>query len=131
MMVDVHTEEKTKDLKRGRQMRGHSRLFLRAGIMMLAMIALIIMNVGVTLADDQSLPSMTVGYQNGRITAIDENTLAIDGRPYGVTPDVVVLDPEGNQMELSDIRPNCEVKFHLAKSQQGEKIDRIIVYLPQ
>jgi len=81
MMDDAHTEEKRKGLKRGSQISGHSRLFVRAGmIMVLAVTVLSVMSVGVTLADDQPLPSMMISYQNGTITAIYEKTLDIDGR---------------------------------------------------
>ncbi len=129
-MDDARTDEK-KSPHRSSRAGGYRRWFVRAGIRLLAVTVLSVMNVGITPADDQPLPSMTVGYQNGRITAIYENTLDIGGRTYGLMPDVVVLDPEGNPMELSDIRPNCEVKFHLKKTQQGDVIDKIIAYLPQ
>ena len=131
MMADAHTEEKTKDLKRGHQMSGHSRLFVRAGmIMVLAVTALSFMSVGVTLADDQPLPSMTIGYQNGTITAIYEKTLDIDGRTYGVTPDVVMLDDYGRVLDPGRLVVTAEVKFHV-KKEQSNMIDTMIVTLPR
>ena len=131
MMADAHTEEKTKDLKRGHQMSGHSRLFARAGmIMVLAVTALSFMSVGVTLADDQPLPSMTIGYQNGTITAIYEKTLDIDGRTYGVTPDVVMLDDYGRVLDPGRLVVTAEVKFHV-KKEQSNMIDKMIVTLPR
>ena len=130
MMADAHTEEKMKDLKRGHQMNGHSRLFAHARIMVLAVITLTIMNAGVTLADDQPIPSITVGYQSGTITAIYEKTLDIDGRTYGVTPDVVMLDEHGEQLDPARLMVSAEVKFHVTK-EQSNKIDKIIVILPR
>ena len=130
MMADAHTEEKTKDLKRGHQMSGHSRLFVRAGIMLLAVTALSFMSVGVTLADDQPIPSITVGDQSGTITAIYEKTLDIDGRTYGVTPDVVMLDDYGRVLDPGRLVVTAEVKFHV-KKEQSNMIDTMIVTLPR
>src|ERR1700704_1659023 len=96
MMDDAHTEEKRKGLHRCSQMGGHRHLFVRAGItMVLAVTVLSVMSVGVTLADDQPLPSMTIGYQNGTITAIYEKTLDIDGRTYWLGPGVVMFGNYG------------------------------------
>ena len=129
-MADAHTEEKTKDLKRGHQMNGHSRWFVRAGTMVLAVTVLFFMSVGVTLADDQPIPSITVGYQNGTITAIYEKSLDIDGRTYSLTPDAVMLDDSGNQLDAGMLAVTLEVKFHV-KKEQGDKIDKMIVILPR
>ena len=130
MMDDARTEEKRKGLHRGSQMGGHRRLFVRAGIMVLAVTVLSVMNVGVTLADDQPLPSMTIGYQNGTITAIYEKTLDIDGRTYGLTPDVVMLDEHGEMLDPARLVVTAEVKFHV-KKEQSNKIDKMIVTLPR
>jgi hypothetical protein len=130
MMDDAHTEEKRKRLKPGSQMSGHSRLFVRARIIALAVTVLSVMSVGVTLADDQPLPSMTVSYQNGTITAIYENTLDIDGRTYGLMPDVVMLDEHGDMLDPARLMVTAEVKFHV-KKEQSNKIDKMIVTLPR
>ncbi len=130
MMADAHTEEKTKDLKRGHQMSGHSRLLACAGIMVLAVTALSFMSVGVTLADDQPIPSITVGDQSGTITAIYEKTLDIDGRTYGVTPDVVMFDDYGRVLDPGRLVVTAEVKFHVTK-EQSNMIDKMIVTLPR
>ncbi len=130
MMDDARTEEKRKRLNRGSQMSGHSRLFVRAGITLLAVTVLSVMTVGVTLADDQPLPSMTISYQNGTITAIYENTLDIDGRTYGLTPDVVMLDEHGDMLDPARLMVSAEVKFHV-KKEQSNKIDKMIVTLPK
>ena len=111
-------------------MGGHSRLFVRTGIMLLAVTILSVMSVGITLADDQPLPSMTVGYQNGAITAIYEKKLDIDGRTYGLTPDVVMLDGYGRMMDPGRLVVTAEVKFHVTK-EQSNMIDKMIVTLPR
>ncbi len=129
MMYDTRTEEKRKRLKRSSRISGHSRLF--AGmIMVLAVTVLSVMSVGVTLADDQPLPSMTISYQNGTITAIYENTFDIDGRTYGLMPDVVMLDEHGEMFDPARLMVSAEVKFHV-KKEQSNKIDKMIVTLPK
>ena len=130
MMDDTRTEEKRKGLKPGSQMSGQSRLFIRARIIALAVTILSVMSVGVTLADDQPLPSMTISYQNGTITAIYENTFDIDGRTYGLTPDVVMLDEHGDMFDPARLMVSAEVKFHV-KKEQSNKIDKMIVTLPK
>jgi hypothetical protein len=130
MMDDARTEETKQEFKRSSQISGHSRLSMHAGIMLLAVIALSVMNVGVTLADDQPLPSMTIGYQNGAITAIYEKTLDIDGQNYGLVPDVVMLDEHGRVLDPARLRVTAEVKFHVTK-EDSNKIDKMIVTLPK
>jgi len=130
MMDDARTEEKRKRLKRSNRISGHSRLFMRTGISLLAVTVLSVMSVGVTLADDQPLPSMTISYQNGTITAIYENTFDIDGRTYGLTPDVVMLDEHGDMFDPARLMVSAEVKFHV-KKEQSNKIDKMIVTLPK
>jgi hypothetical protein len=130
MMDDSRTEEKRKHLKRSSQISGHSRLFVRAGITLLAVTALSVVSVGVTLADDQPLPSMTISYQNGTITALYEKTLDIDGRTYGLMPDVIMLDEHGEMFDPARLMVSAEVKFHV-KKEQSNKIDKMIVTLPR
>ena len=130
MMDDARTEEMRKGLHRCSQMSGHSRWFVRAGItMVLAVTVLSVISVGVTLADDQPLPSMTVGYQNGTITAIYEKTLDIDRRTYGLLPEVVMLDDHGRLLDPARLVVTAEVKFHV-KKEQSNMIDKMIVTLP-
>lgn len=131
MMDDTRTEEKRKGFKPGSQMSGHSRLFIRAGmIMVLAVTVLSVMSVDVTLADNQPLPSMTISYQNGTITNIYEKTLDIDGRTYSLIPDVVMLDEHGEMLDPARLMVSAEVKFHVTK-EQSNKIDKMIVTLPR
>ena len=133
MMDDARTEKKRKDLNPDRQLVGSHRLFLRAGVagvMVLAVTVTSVVTVGITLADEQALPSMTVGLQQGAITAIYEKTLDIDGRTYGLTPDVVMLDEQGEVLEPGRLMVTAEVKFHV-KKEQSNKIDKMIVTLPR
>jgi basic membrane lipoprotein Med (substrate-binding protein (PBP1-ABC) superfamily) len=110
-------------------MGGQSRLFLGIGIMLLSVAVFSVVSFSITQADDQPLPSMTVGYQNGTITAIHEKTFDIDGRAYGVTQDVVMLDQHGEPLDPGRLIVSAEVKFHV-KKEQSNMIDQMIVTLP-
>jgi len=114
----------------GSRMGGESRLFLRAGIILLTIAVLPILSFNITQADDQSLPSTTVGYQNGTITAIHEKTLDIDERTYSVTPDIVMLDEHGDMLDPGRLMVSAEVKFHV-KKEQNNIIEKMIVKLPR
>jgi hypothetical protein len=113
----------------GSRMGRQSRLFLGVGIMLLTVAVFSVVSVSLTQADDQPLPSITINYQNGTITAIHERTLDIDGRTYGVVPDVVMLDQHGEAMEPGRLMVSAEVKFHV-KKEQSNMIDKMIVTLP-
>ena len=130
MMDDARIQGKQKGRHRASQVSGYRQLLMRAGIAVLTVTSLSIMTVGLTLADDQPLPSMTVGYQNGTITAIYEKTLDIDGRTYWLVPDVVMLDGYGRMMDPGRLVVTAEVKFHVTK-EQSNKIDKMIVTLPK
>lgn len=133
MMDDAYTQGKKKGHTRGRQMGGHRRLLMRVGIMLLVVTVSSVMGIGVTLAEDQPLPSMTIGYETGEITSIYEKALAIDGRTYGLMPDVSILNERGRTMGLRDLVVTAQVKFHLKKdpSDKIDKIDKMIVRLPR
>jgi hypothetical protein len=79
---------------------------------------------------DQQLPMITVDYQSGTITAIYETTFQIDGRTYSLTPDAVILDDRGKQLDAGALMADLEVKYHV-KRDRNEKIDRMIVFLPR
>ena len=130
MRDNVRIGQKRKDLNRGRQMSGSRRLFTRAWLMVLAVTVTSVVSVGITLADEQALPSMTIGLQSGVITAIYEKTLEINGRAYGLMPDVVMLDEHGETLDPGRLMVTAEVKFHV-KKEQSDKIDKLIVTLPR
>jgi hypothetical protein len=118
-MIDAaRIEETKKNLRRGNQIGGYSRLFAHAGIVVLfALTVLFSMSAGVASADDEPLPSMTIGYQNGTIT-------------YGLIPDVVILNHTGRVMQPRGLVVTAEVKFHVTK-EDNNKIDKMIVTLPR
>lgn len=130
MMDRTRTEEQREDLHQGIRMNGPRRSFAHTGIMMLVVTLLSVMGTGVTLADDQPIPSMTISYQTGAITAIYEKTLEINGRTYGLMPDVVMVDDHGRMLGPGSLVVTAEVKFHV-KKEQSDKIDRMIVTLPR
>ena len=130
MMDDVHKQEKRKGFHQGGQVGGHSRWFRRVGIMALAVTVLSVVAVGVAPADDQPLSTMTVGYQSGKITAVYQTTFQIDGRTYSLTPDAVMLDENGNQLDVGYIGVGIEARFHVNKD-QNDKIDKMILNLPR
>ncbi len=129
MMDDAYRQEKKKGLDPGRKMGWHSRLCVRNGVMLLAVAVLSVVPVGFTQADDQPLPTVAVGYQNGTITALHEKTLDIDGRTYAVMPDVVMLDQHGEALDPGRLMVSAEVKFHV-KKEQSNMIEKMIVTLP-
>ena len=130
MLDDARVQEKKKGLLHGSQMGGHSRWCVRAGLMLLAVTVLSVGSVGVTLADDQPLPSMAIGYQNGAITAIYQTSFQIDGRTFSLTTDAVIVDDKGKQVDASELVVTAEVKFHV-KKEESDKIDKMIVTLPR
>jgi hypothetical protein len=111
-------------------MSGYRQLLMRAGMAVLAVASLSIMTVGLTPAEDQPLPTMTIGYQNGAITAIYEKTLEIDRRTYGLVPEVVMLDDHGRVLDPARLVVTAEVRFHV-KKEQSNMIDKMIVTLPR
>ena len=87
------------------------------------------LNPGGTQANQQ-LPMMTIGYQSGMITGVHYTNLEIDRQLYSLTPDVVIVDEKGKQLDASSIRVDAEVKFHL-KTDEHYKIDKLVVILPR
>ena len=126
---DARRQEGGTALHPGSRMEGQGRLALRVGIMLLAVGVLSVVSFSITQADDQPIPSMTINYQNGTITAIHEKALDIDGRTYAVMPETVMLDQHGEAMEPGRLMVSAEVKFHV-KKEQSNMIDKMIVTLP-
>ncbi len=86
--------------------------------------------VGVPVQADPIPLSVMTSLQSGSITAVHHETVSINGKEYGFDQDVQARDQEDNHLELSAIRPNLDVKFHVKKN-ESSKIDLIIVYMPQ
>lgn len=86
--------------------------------------------VGSTAQADPISLSVMTSLQSGTITAVHHETVSISGKEYGFDQEVQARDQEDNHLELSAIRPNLDVKFHVKKN-ESNKIDLIIVYMPQ
>ncbi|MBX9658720.1 MAG: hypothetical protein K2X00_09135 [Nitrospiraceae bacterium] len=74
--------------------------------------------------------SVMSSLQPGTITAVHHETVSINGKEYGFDAEVQARDQDDNHLEVAAIRPNLEVKFHVKKN-ESNKIDLIIVYMPQ
>ncbi len=105
-----------------------SRVLVGVGVVVA--IGLLAMTVPVIVFADQPLTTMTVGYQSGKITAVYQTTFQIDGRTYSLTPEAVILDESGNQLDAGYIDVEIEAKFHVKKD-QNDKIDKMILILPR
>jgi hypothetical protein len=73
---------------------------------------------------------ISIGGISGMVTEVREHTVLIDGREYGFSPKVVVLDHEGHEAELSYVTRKSEVNFRVMKD-DSQKIERIIVHHPE
>lgn len=101
--------------------------------------ATIVLMVGIALAlcfsprssrADQQLPMMTIGFQSGTITAIHESLLQIDGRTFSLSPDAILQDDRGREIEASALVVSAEVKYRM-KKEQNDVIDRMLVIFPR
>jgi hypothetical protein len=95
-----------------------------------AAIGLFAVSVPVMVSADQPVPTITVGYQSGKITAVYQTSFQIDGRTYTLTPDAEILDDNGNQLDASYIVKEIEAKFRVKKD-QNDKIEKMILILPR
>ena len=73
------------------------------------------------------MPFSTAGFQSGVIDEVQGSTIRIDGRSYVLKSAVVVVDHEGEPLEIERIIPTSLVKFHLKEGH----IDKMVVTLPQ
>ena len=69
----------------------------------------------------------TVGFQSGVIDEVQGASIRIDGRSYVLKSAVVVVNHEGEPLEIERIIPTSLVKFHLKEGH----IDKMVVTLPQ
>lgn len=82
-----------------------------------------------SIAMAQSRPMVVAGLtERGIVTDLFERTIVIDGRAYEVDRTVEVVDDEGNQIDLSAVTRNAEIRFRV-KRDDAHKIDKIMVYL--
>ncbi len=76
---------------------------------------------------DIVMPFSTAGFQSGVIDEVQGSTIRIDGRSYVLKSAVVVVNHEGELLEIERIIPTSLVKFHLKEGH----IDKMVVTLPQ
>ena len=85
----------------------------------------------VSLADTGQAPVAmvfsTAGFQSGVIDDVQGSTIRIDGRSYVLKSAVVVVNREGEPLEIERIIPTSLVKFHVKEGH----IDKMMVTLPQ
>jgi len=99
---------------------------------LIVVMGLVVFLIGMPLgrADQVVNPLSSGGMQSGIVTQVLEHTVVIDGREYGFSPKVMVLDHEGNKAELSYITRKSEVNFRVMKD-DIQKIEKIIVHHPE
>ena len=104
---------------------------VQLGRMVLALGILGLLGLADSRAQADSIPlSVMSSLQPGTITAVHHETVSINGKEYGFDAEVQARDQDDNHLEVAAIRPNLEVKFHVKKN-ESNKIDLIIVYMPQ
>ena len=98
--------------------------------MIIVILALLGVNgtVSVGLCQTVSAAPITVGYKSGQVTEVrPPSSIEIDERSYELKVDVLIVDREGEPLELARILPTSLVKFHLKEG----KIDKMVITLPQ
>ncbi|HJR77289.1 MAG TPA: hypothetical protein VJ805_09955 [Nitrospiraceae bacterium] len=97
--------------------------------MMIVILALLAVNGEIAVGLCQTVsPPMTVGYKSGQVTEVrPPSSIEIDERSYELRANVMIVDREGEPLELARILPTSLVKFHLKEG----KIDKMVVTLPQ
>jgi len=76
---------------------------------------------------EMQLPFSTGGFERGIVTEIHQASIEIDNRTYGLKSDVVIVNDQGQPIEMASIVPNSEIKFHLKEGH----IDKMVVSLPR
>ena len=73
------------------------------------------------------------GLKTGVVTDVMTQTVGINGKVYGVTTDVVVVNQFGKTDGLDSVRRNLQVYFHVREDNvdKKEKIDRMVLVIPQ
>lgn len=68
--------------------------------------------------------------QPGVVTSVWSQALFISGKEYTLDPEVEIRDQEDNLLQADVIKSGHDVKFHVKKG-EGNKIDVLVVYMPQ
>ncbi len=120
-MIDGLMNGKIKSAKRASRSR---RALPAIGLLLVLMI------VAPAYGSEPAGSAPSIGMQSGMVTAVRAHTVAIDGTEFGFSPKVVVLDPNGQKVELSYIVWNSAVQFRVMQEDM-RKIERIIVHQPE
>jgi hypothetical protein len=73
------------------------------------------------------LPFSTGGFERGLVTEIHQTTIEIDNKTYGLKPEVMIVNDQGQPIEMGSVVLNAEVKFHVKEG----RIDKMVVSLPR
>ncbi len=107
---------------------GSQPLRVATGMMWLGL-ALATGLAGLAMADNE-IPFTLVGAHSGTVTAIRGASLDINGKTFHLSPDAVIVDPQGQPVEADAIGVSTEVKY-VVKRDQANKIVKMVVYLPR
>ena len=115
----------------GPLVRGHQwRKPVTISGIMIAMLGAVCGQGAIVHALDPIPMGIASGLQPGVVTSIGNQTLFISGKEYALDNEVEIRDQEDNVLQADVIKPNHDVKFHLKKG-EGNKIDVMVVYMPQ
>jgi hypothetical protein len=81
---------------------------------------------------DHEVKVNIAGLKTGVVTDIMAQAVVINGKAYGVTSDVVVMNQFGKTDGLDSLRRDLQVYFHLYedKIDKSEKIDQLVLVIP-
>lgn len=110
-----------------------SRCTIQVSMVMVAL--LVVANASMSQADqgDYEVQVNVSGMKTGVVTDVMAQAVVINGKAYGVIPDVVVVNQYGKSDGLDSLRKDIRVYFHLYedKVDKSEKIDRMVLINPQ
>ena len=78
----------------------------------------------------QPIPVNTVGMQSGVVTGGKPNILEIDGRDYGLMPDVLIVDQKGVRRELTSLVTGQQF-FSNVRKDKADRSTKSVVIRPQ
>lgn len=98
-----------------------------------ALALLLCANVPGAWADPEGAPANLAGMKSGTVTDVTLKAVVINGKAYGMTQDVVVVNQFGKSDGLDSLRKDLEVYFHLRKGdvEKSELIDKMVLVIPQ
>ena len=72
-------------------------------------------------------PFSTGGFERGIVTQVHQTSIEIDNKTYGLKPEIVIVNDQGQPIEIEGVMPNSDVKFHVKEG----RIDKMVVSLPR